>query len=149
MFTTTHVKFINLFIYSPNSYRCCVRSRWIVQKSNRCLFEGLPHLTFSAGKSMWLKTLVIPQMTSGWSTEVSTFLSTVPYSGTHTWVDSQATIEQAYIVRCHTASVTKALGAVWNLVIEALLNWWFYVTVMSIEWNIQFPQKHPGTADSN
>lgn len=66
------------------SYRCCVRSRQTVQRSNRCLFVGLPPLTFSEGKNAQHKNTVIPQMTSGWSTEVSTILNTVPSSGEHT-----------------------------------------------------------------
>lgn len=107
------LKFINApFISTPNAYRCCVGSRWTVQRSNRCLFAGLPRLTFSAGKDFWHKTLVIPRMTSGWSTEVSTFLSTVPYSGTHIWMgskrfDSVTHKRLFYDITAHQTSLVK------------------------------------------
>lgn len=71
------------FSLHPTCHRFYDRSRWIIQKSNKCLFAGSPHLTFLPGKTLSQKPLVIPLATSGWSTAVSTFQSAVACSGTH------------------------------------------------------------------
>lgn len=71
------------FSLHPTCHRFYDRSRWIIQKSNKCLFAGSPHLTFLPGKTLSQKPLVIPPATSGWSTAVSTFQSAVACSGTH------------------------------------------------------------------
>lgn len=72
------------FSLHPTSHRFCDRNRWIIQKSNKYLFAGSPHLTFLPGKLLSHKPLVIPAVTSGWSTAVSTVRTAVVCSGTHT-----------------------------------------------------------------